>query len=501
MQRRTRSWIASLLAAAAVLPAAGQLRVAEPIANGLTTSAFPTVGLLLNDVAGTCSGTLIGCSAFLTAAHCICDVRLSGEQCRSRSDLTDPARQLVFFQHAGFFEVQSVEVHPEYEFGTRGDLAVLRLARPVTGVRPSPVNGTGKPQPGTTGSIAGFGRAPDLDLPSGVKRAGEVTVAACTLPGLGRDAHVCWRFAAPLGPAGEDSTTCNGDSGGPLFVRQAGGLVVAGVTSGGFDCVPPDYAFDADVHRDLGWIASVAGRLGGASCGAGLVPADEPPTSYLAATDEAGAAALRYTVEVPPGARQLRVAVNAPVAPGHDLDLFLRHGAPAGPEHHDCRSNGAATLAYCQADDPQPGTWHVLVAPSLHGGSLVQTTATVLAAREAAGCDAGADAVYLGGGRFRVDACWTTGSGASGIAKLARQEGRGATLWFFDAANPELFLKVLDACGAPFDAHWVFIAGLTDVEVEVKVTDVVGGISKVYRNPQGRPFVSVQDTATFTACP
>jgi hypothetical protein len=502
MGRRQRLGIAVVLIVLAAAPAAGEARATAPIVNGLATSAFPSVGLLLNPPAGTCTGTLIGCSDFLTAAHCICGVGLSGEECRARTDLADPSRQRVFFQHAGFFDVAAVEVHPGYRFGTTSDLAVLRLAAPVSGIRPSPLHRAGRPPAGTPGVIAGFGSVPELALPSGLKRTGRVTLETCTLPGLDAGRHLCWRFAAPLGAPGEDSSTCNGDSGGPLFVHQGERLALAGVTSGGFYCSPPDHPFDAAIDADLDWITAVAGPLGDGACGSRVAPVGEGGTAVQASTGElAGGAELRYDLEVPPGAPELRVAVNAPAALGHGLELRLRHGSPPTAAAADCRAGGRGTFAHCRVADPAPGTWHVLVAPSHPGGTVVQTTATVFApAGPATGCNAGADAVVLHGGRFRVDACWRTADGKSGTGRLAHQEGHGATLWFFHRDNPELFLKVIDACGPPFDAFWVFLAGLTNVEVEVQVTDTASGVSQRYTSPQGSPFAPVQDTATFTTC-
>jgi hypothetical protein len=116
-------------------------------------------------------------------------------------------------------------------------------------------------------------------------------------------------------------------------------------------------------------------------------------------------------------------------------------------------------------------------------------------------CNAGSDALFLQNGRFRVDACWRRSNGTSGNAKVAHQQGIGATLWFFNPANPELFLKVVNACSPEFDRFWVFVAGLTNVEVEVRVTDTSTGFSRTYRNPQGQPMAPVIDTTSFDTCP
>jgi hypothetical protein len=50
------------------------------------------------------------------------------------------------------------------------------------------------------------------------------------------------------------------------------------------------------------------------------------------------------------------------------------------------------------------------------------------------------------------------------------------------------------------DHFWVFAAGLTDVEVEITVTDTVSGTWKSYRNPPHTAFLPIQDTLAFD-CP
>lgn len=116
-------------------------------------------------------------------------------------------------------------------------------------------------------------------------------------------------------------------------------------------------------------------------------------------------------------------------------------------------------------------------------------------------CDAGPDAITLLNGRFQFDVCYETNTGQSGTGKLAFQQGTGATLWFFNSNNPEIFVKVRDACVAPFNRYWIFAAGLTNVEVTITVTDLQSGASETYFNPLGNPFESVQDTDSFATCP
>ncbi len=79
--------------------------------------------------------------------------------------------------------------------------------------------------------------------------------------------------------------------------------------------------------------------------------------------------------------------------------------------------------------------------------------------------------------------------------------GDAGYFWFFSANNVEVVVKVLDACGlAPFHNFWVFAAGLTDVEVTLRVVDTVSGEVREYLNPQGTAFQPIQDTDAFATC-
>ncbi len=117
----------------------GPVPLEARIANGLPTPQFPSVGwlLLATDFGtGYCTGTLIGCHTFLTAAHCICTdssgQTLTGTQCLQRPDLLDPTGKTVFLQNAGNFAVSSIAVDPSFQFGVDGDFALLTLASTVT---------------------------------------------------------------------------------------------------------------------------------------------------------------------------------------------------------------------------------------------------------------------------------------------------------------------------------------------------------------------------------
>ncbi|HEY4597156.1 MAG TPA: hypothetical protein VIJ02_12205, partial [Thermoanaerobaculia bacterium] len=117
-----------------------------------------------------------------------------------------------------------------------------------------------------------------------------------------------------------------------------------------------------------------------------------------------------------------------------------------------------------------------------------------------AACAEDATHLCLEDGRFRVEVSWRIPSGATGPGQAVRLTRESGYFWFFGADNVELVVKVLNAC-AFNQRHWVFAGGLTDVAVVMTVTDTRTGAVKTYRNPQGRPFAPIQDTAAFPACP
>jgi len=105
--------------------------------------------------------------------------------------------------------------------------------------------------------------------------------------------------------------------------------------------------------------------------------------------------------------------------------------------------------------------------------------------------------------RFQVTAtfalkCRTGSTSANGV----RDTDQGGFLWCFDPTNPELFVKVLNACQPSVgNTYWVFIAGLTNVGVSITVTDTQTGMHKTYTNPANTDFKPVLDTAGLPVCP
>jgi hypothetical protein len=115
-------------------------------------------------------------------------------------------------------------------------------------------------------------------------------------------------------------------------------------------------------------------------------------------------------------------------------------------------------------------------------------------------CQPSATARCLQGGRFRATAHWRDHQGRTGDCQVApRGSADSALFWFFDAANWELLVKVIDGCNN--NGHfWVFAAGTTDVEYTLEVTDLHTGEVFTSTNPLGQAAPAVTATTAFEGC-
>lgn len=329
------------------------------IVNGVLTASFPTTGALLkgHDAASAqawCSGTLIGCRTFLTAAHCVADDRRASSY-------------KVFLQHAGVFDVASVSFHENYNF-PNADVAVLKLKRPVSGITPTPINRNHRVHTRTPATIVGFGRTGGYFQNYGLKRVGFVQTTRCR-EGLSNTNLICWNFSAPVGLPGEDSNTCNGDSGGPLFAQLTAGEgpIVAGITSGGRSqaCLSEDHAYDTNVFQYRSWIRQVTGNdLVKRACGV-LPKIGQKGVTVVAGRGRLGSGGHHelYEMDVRPGTTVLRIAMNAEDdgRRSNDFNLYVKAGsAPTVSDFH-CRQTGSGQFAFCEFFNPKAGTWYISV--------------------------------------------------------------------------------------------------------------------------------------------
>ena len=130
------------------------------------------------------------------------------------------------------------------------------------------------------------------------------------------------------------------------------------------------------------------------------------------------------------------------------------------------------------------------VAP-LHAEWLAPRPTIAPKSQELAACEA--SRLCLGPrDRFEVSVTWSGFDGATGNGYGESWSESSGYFWFFDEANVELFVKILD--GREINGHhWVFFASLSNVAFELTVTDRSTGAVATYTNPSGR-FASNGDT-------
>ena len=452
---------------------------------------FPTTGFLArrdfvagSDPEGNCSGFLVGCSTFITAAQCF-------------PPNPAPEDYVVFLQHSGFSDISDIRTHPDWNGNTRTspDLAVLTLRPAVTGIRPVHINDVQKPPPGVPGLITGFGSTAGAPYPGiGLKRWGRIVTSACD---QGSDAiHTCWDFTAPIGPPSDDSTFCWGDIGGGLIVNPQGiGERFAAAFSDidRADCQADNTSWNPDIFAARQWIASVAGAdLQSQACG-NLPQAFDADTQIFGNQETLTAQENGHVfgVNVPAGASALRVALNGNLASAQDFDLYVWHELTPTTDF-DCVSiNDGHSFEYCEIPLPASGVWMFGV-DRFAGAGEYQLSASVLGAGPAGACVPNATTLCLddqpGDARFRAEVYFeaTQGSQPSGqaqaIALLDKGVAQGGLFYFTNSSNPEMLLKVLNGCS--FNGqYWVFYSAGTNFRFVVRVTDTLTGAEWIDENP------------------
>lgn len=119
-------------------------------------------------------------------------------------------------------------------------------------------------------------------------------------------------------------------------------------------------------------------------------------------------------------------------------------------------------------------------------------------------CTRNSETACLLSNRFEVKVSYRTGSG-SGTARVMSFGGQrtesdqSVFYYFFDAANFEMGVKVLNGCGIN-SRFWIFVSGLTNQEYTVTVRDTQTGAVKTYSNPMGTYPTTVGDTSALP-CP
>lgn len=261
--------LALTLSSSAGASAAGD-RTAAPSPNVVggadaAPGSWPFAAYLLADFPdGThsCTGSVVGAGAILTAAHCVVD-QDSGEVVAPQAVLVVTGRRDLDDTSSGtIHDVLAVHVHPGYDVRSRDDdaallaLATASPAPPVALVAPGDSALTGA---GTAAAFAGWG----ITSGSGTESPSVLQTATTTL----QSDSTCRRRLSGFDTATmlcatdprTTSSVCRGDSGGPLVVSSSDGTwVQAGITSwGSTSCSPRQPQAFARVSAISDWVAQL----------------------------------------------------------------------------------------------------------------------------------------------------------------------------------------------------------------------------------------------------
>lgn len=112
-------------------------------------------------------------------------------------------------------------------------------------------------------------------------------------------------------------------------------------------------------------------------------------------------------------------------------------------------------------------------------------------------CPQDATILCLQGGRFAVGVEWQSSETTQGEGRAVAERSTSAgQFWFFEPDNREFLVKVIEGC-ALNGHYWVSLAGTTDVEFTLTVTDTSTGTARPYSNPPGALAETVLDIEAF----
>jgi hypothetical protein len=200
-----------------------------------------------------CTGTLIGPNVVITAGHC--DDGGCVDQIFIGNDVNQAGRTI---------RVKKSIRNPGFNSTTlTDDVTVLILEESVNNITPRPIAQGDEVDDAFSLQLAGFGLTESNG--SGRKFVVEVSIATPTCTSDVSDGFGC-HVNKEIVAGGNGHDSCNGDSGGPAYVKTAAGLKLAGATSravanAAVNC--GDGGIYVRLDRYLDWIKKTAKDNGG----------------------------------------------------------------------------------------------------------------------------------------------------------------------------------------------------------------------------------------------
>jgi hypothetical protein len=223
------------------------------IIGGEPTKDFPDCVAVGTNSQWCCTGTLVARNIVVTAGHCQggCSARVFiGTNVNATGKIVAVA--------------QAVR-HPQYgKDGKHNDLTVLILAQDVTSTKPRKLATTTMINKSHFIRAVGFGNTdPESTSGYGVKRMVDIPIASVSCAGDGPTRYGCdANLELVAGAPFLNKDSCNGDSGGPIYVKSGSLWYLAGATSRAtVDSTRPcgDGGIYVRIDKYATWIRSVPG--------------------------------------------------------------------------------------------------------------------------------------------------------------------------------------------------------------------------------------------------
>jgi hypothetical protein len=373
--------------------------------------------------------------------------------------------------------VEEAHAHPSYNPETMsGDIAILRLARPVAGDIPFlplvPGDKAKGVRPGMNVTVLGWGLQEERSqhqeqqaskADDEVAASGSDELRTVTLPVVSnaqcneaykamtnKDTILEEQVCAGVDRGGLDS--CQGDSGGPLVAEVGGQTYLYGVVSWGIGCARPSVpgvytrvAYHAEwlASKMLLQVVSESGRsLGGASI-------------IFAGTDRPGSMAVGFADLSATESLKIDLAFPADAPAGFSLDKTSLALPASSPVQY-------ASVSFAAAE-PTVAATDLLVKMNRKGKPATETsfslTAFALPPADFAGAAGDAFAQpgqwYTGGDSQA--AAWKVSADGSGIDSARTPDAASAVaLYYFQGAG-ELAFKWRASCEASYDMVYFFL--------------------------------------------